>query len=56
MQTISILGSTGSIGTQALQWVALHPDRFRVTAMTAHRNKDLFFEQVLQMIFMHTKT
>ncbi len=46
MQTISIIGSTGSIGTQALQLVALHPDRFRVTAMTAHRNKELFFQQV----------
>ena len=46
MQTISILGSTGSIGTQALQLVALHPERFRVTAMTAHRNRELFFEQV----------
>lgn len=46
MQTISILGSTGSIGTQALQLVALHPDRFRVSAMTAHSNKALFFEQV----------
>lgn len=46
MQTISILGSTGSIGTQALQLVALHPERFRVVAMTAHSNKALFFEQV----------
>lgn len=46
MQTISILGSTGSIGTQALQLVALHPERFRVTAMTAHRNRELFFRQV----------
>ncbi len=46
MQTISIIGSTGSIGTQALQLVALHPERFRVTAMTAHRNKELFFQQV----------
>ncbi|MDD6052140.1 MAG: 1-deoxy-D-xylulose-5-phosphate reductoisomerase [Clostridiales bacterium] len=46
MQTISILGSTGSIGTQALQLVALHKERFRVAAMTAHRNKELFFEQV----------
>ena len=48
MQTISILGSTGSIGTQALQLVALHPDRFRVVAMTGHRNRELFFEQVRQ--------
>ena len=46
MQTISILGSTGSIGTQALQLVALHPERFRVVAMTGHRNRELFFEQV----------
>ena len=29
MQTISILGSTGSIGTQALSLVALHPERVR---------------------------
>ena len=48
MQTISILGSTGSIGTQALQLVQLHPDRFRVVAMTGHRNRELFFEQVRQ--------
>ncbi len=46
MQTLSILGSTGSIGTQALQLVALHPERFRVVAMTGHRNRELFFEQV----------
>ena len=46
MQTISILGSTGSIGTQALQLVALHPERFRVVAMTGHRNRELFFQQV----------
>ncbi|MBQ3156731.1 MAG: 1-deoxy-D-xylulose-5-phosphate reductoisomerase [Clostridia bacterium] len=46
MQTISILGSTGSIGTQALQLVAMHPERFRVAAMTGHRNRALFFEQV----------
>ncbi len=48
MQTISILGSTGSIGTQALSLVALRPERFRVAAMTAHRNRELFFQQVRQ--------
>ena len=48
MQTISILGSTGSIGTQALQLVALHPERIRVVAMTGHRNRELFFQQVRQ--------
>ena len=46
MQTIAILGSTGSIGTQALDLVRLHPERFRVTAITAHRNKELLFRQV----------
>ncbi len=46
MQTIAILGSTGSIGTQALDLVQLHPERFRVTAITAHRNKELLFRQV----------
>ena len=46
MQTISILGSTGSIGTQALQLVEMHPERFRVVAMTGHRNRALFFQQV----------
>ena len=46
MKTIAILGSTGSIGTQCLQLAALHPDRFRVTALTANRNAALLFEQV----------
>jgi len=46
MTTLSILGSTGSIGTQALELVRLHPDRFQVKALTAHRNAQLLFEQV----------
>lgn len=46
MKTISILGSTGSIGTQTLALVRLHPDKFRVKALTAHRNSALLFEQV----------
>ncbi|MBR6028323.1 MAG: 1-deoxy-D-xylulose-5-phosphate reductoisomerase [Clostridia bacterium] len=46
MRRISILGSTGSIGTQALELVRLHPDRFQVTALTAHRQADRLFEQV----------
>ncbi len=46
MQSISILGSTGSIGTQALSLVRLHPDKFRVSALTAHSNAELLFEQV----------
>ncbi|MDD3334880.1 MAG: 1-deoxy-D-xylulose-5-phosphate reductoisomerase [Eubacteriales bacterium] len=43
---IAILGSTGSIGTQALQVARLHNDRFSVVALTANRNKEKLFEQV----------
>ena len=46
MKTITILGSTGSIGTQALELVRLHPDRYQVAAITAHRNKEMLFAQV----------
>ena len=43
---IAVLGSTGSIGTQALQVAELHRDRFRVTALTAYQSKEKLFEQV----------
>ena len=46
MTTISILGSTGSIGSQALQIVEMHPERFKVACLTARARKDLLFEQV----------
>ena len=46
MQSMAVLGATGSIGTQALELVRLHPERFRVSALTAHRNKELLFQQV----------
>lgn len=46
MSTISILGSTGSIGTQALSLVRLHPDRYQVAALTAKCNRELLFAQV----------
>ena len=46
MQRLAVLGSTGSIGTQALSLVRLHPDRYSVSALTAHRNKELLFDQV----------
>ena len=36
---LAVLGSTGSIGTQALQVAALHSDRFQITALTANRSK-----------------
>lgn len=43
---VSVLGSTGSIGTTALRVLARHPDRFRVVALTAHSNAALLAEQV----------
>lgn len=46
MKTIAILGSTGSIGTQALDLCRRHPGRFRVTALTARGSKEKLFEQV----------
>ena len=46
MRTINILGSTGSIGTQALQIAALHPELFKINALTAHRQADALFAQV----------
>ena len=46
MQTIAILGSTGSIGTQALELVRLHPEEIRVVALTARSSREKLFEQV----------
>lgn len=46
MQTIAILGSTGSIGTQALELVRLHPEEFRVVALTARSSREKLFAQV----------
>jgi 1-deoxy-D-xylulose-5-phosphate reductoisomerase len=45
MQRITILGSTGSIGTNTLDVVARHPDKFQVHALTANRQVDLLFRQ-----------
>ncbi|CCH79507.1 1-deoxy-D-xylulose-5-phosphate reductoisomerase [Nostocoides japonicum T1-X7] len=44
-RTVAVLGSTGSIGTQALQVVEAHPDRFRVVALAGGRNTALLAEQ-----------
>ncbi len=45
---IAILGSTGSIGTQALNVIAQHPDKFEVYALTANNNIDLLIEQAIK--------
>ncbi|WP_299452174.1 1-deoxy-D-xylulose-5-phosphate reductoisomerase [uncultured Microscilla sp.] len=45
---IAILGSTGSIGTQTLEVITAHPDKFTASVLTAHNNVDLLIEQCLQ--------
>lgn len=45
---LAILGSTGSIGTQALDVVRAQPGRFRVEVLTAGRNADLLIQQALE--------
>ena len=48
LQHITILGSTGSIGTSTLDVVARHPDRFQIFALTAYRQADVLFEQCVR--------
>ena len=48
MRNIAILGSTGSIGTQALQIAALHPDRLRIELLTAQHRWQLLVEQAFR--------
>ncbi|MDI9330792.1 MAG: 1-deoxy-D-xylulose-5-phosphate reductoisomerase [Alphaproteobacteria bacterium] len=45
---LTILGSTGSIGTSTLEVVARHPERFKVWALTAAKQVDLMLTQCLQ--------
>ncbi|MDR0811144.1 MAG: 1-deoxy-D-xylulose-5-phosphate reductoisomerase [Paludibacter sp.] len=47
-QQIAILGSTGSIGTQALEVIAENAERFDVYALTANNNVDLLTRQALR--------
>ena len=47
-QRITVLGSTGSIGTNTLDVLARHPDRFEVFALTGATQVDLMFAQCLQ--------
>jgi len=42
---ITILGSTGSIGTQTLEVISKHLDKFQVVKLTCHKNKKLLKEQ-----------
>ena len=40
MRSVTILGATGSVGTSTLDLIERAPDRYRVTALTAHRDVD----------------
>lgn len=48
MRTLALLGSTGSIGTSALEVVAAHPERLRVVALAAGRNRELLARQCVR--------
>jgi 1-deoxy-D-xylulose-5-phosphate reductoisomerase len=47
-RNIAILGSTGSIGRQALEVIKAHPDRFVVEVLVANNNVDLLIKQALE--------
>jgi 1-deoxy-D-xylulose-5-phosphate reductoisomerase len=47
LKRLAILGSTGSVGTNTLDVVARHPDRYRVTALAAGKNDALLLEQCI---------
>ncbi|NGM61379.1 1-deoxy-D-xylulose-5-phosphate reductoisomerase [Sphingobacterium sp. SGG-5] len=46
-KNIAVLGSTGSVGKQALDVVRAFPDRFEVSVLTAHSNDALLIEQAI---------
>jgi 1-deoxy-D-xylulose-5-phosphate reductoisomerase len=48
MHGITLLGSTGSIGTSTLAVIARHPQRYRVVALSAHVRTDALVQQCLQ--------
>lgn len=47
-KNIAVMGSTGSIGTQTLDIIARHPEKFRASVLTAGRNADLLAEQAIR--------
>jgi 1-deoxy-D-xylulose-5-phosphate reductoisomerase len=53
LKRIAILGSTGSIGTQALEVINQHPDKFEIFVLTARENVDLLVKQALFYIPRH---
>jgi 1-deoxy-D-xylulose-5-phosphate reductoisomerase len=53
MRRVIILGSTGSIGTQALEVIEANPDRFQVVGLAAGQNADLLAEQAAKFGVKH---
>lgn len=54
MRRVIIVGSTGSIGTQALEVIKANPDRFKVVALAAGQNSELLAEQAREFDVKHT--
>jgi len=50
---IAILGSTGSIGTQALEVIENHSDKFELELLTANENVDLLIQQAVKFVPNH---
>jgi 1-deoxy-D-xylulose-5-phosphate reductoisomerase len=48
MRSVSLMGSSGSIGTQALDVIRAEPERFRVHALAAHRSADVLVAQAAE--------
>ena len=48
MRSLSILGSTGSIGCSTLDVVRLHPERFNIFALSSYTNTDLLLGQAIE--------
>lgn len=50
MKHIAILGSTGSIGTQAINILRKYPEDFKIIALTGHRNITLLLQQATELL------
>ncbi len=48
MKTIAVLGSTGSVGLNALRIVRAHPGRFRIAALAAKKNAEDLYKQAVE--------
>ena len=50
MKRVSVLGSTGSIGTQTLEVARQNPDKIKITALAAAKNVDLMEKQIREFL------